>query len=329
MHDDSRPAFLRRFAAGIASLGALSAERASAQEASKLTPVRIAVTAGDGNTAGIYAKYAGTFEKAGLDVQLQAMANGSAVAAAVVSGAFDIGTGGVTSVFLAHEKGLPFVFIAPGGLYDARAPYDGAIVLKDATLTLGKDVENQIVGTVSLQGIGHDAICAWIDQHGGDPSKVRFTEVPYSAVGAALLQHRVVAAETITPSMSAALDTGMFRLIPVLDAIGKLYIQSAWFTTRDYSAKNPEVVRKFAQIMAATSAYVNAHHEETAPVVSRFSGIPLNIIQHMPRATEGITLSADLLQPPLNACAKYGSLKKAFPAREVIDPLVANLQAAG
>lgn len=317
-----RDSFFRQFAAGIASLGALSTARALAQSASKLTPVRVAVTAGDGNTAGVYAKYAGLFEQAGLDVQLEAMANGSAVAAAVVSGTYDIGTGGVTSVFLAHEKGLPFVFIAPGGLYDARAPYDGAMVLKDSPLTLGKDVENNVVGTVSLQGIGHDAICAWIDQHGGDPSKVQFTEVPYSAVGPALLQHRVVAAETITPSMSAFLATGNFRLIPVLDAIGKLYIQSAWFTTTTFSAKNPDVVRRFAQTIAAASAYANAHHAETAPIIARFSGIPLNVIQHMTRATEGTVLSPELLQPPLDACAKYGSLKKAFPARDVIDPLV-------
>ncbi len=317
-----RRSFVSRLAAGAAMSGLLSTARAIGQGLPKPATVRVALTSGDGNMTGVYAKYAGLFEKAGLDVHLDVQSNGAAVAAAVVSGAYDIGTGGVTSIFLAHEKGLPFVFIAPGGVYDSRAPYDGALVSKDSALTLGKDANNSVIGTVALNGIGHDAMCAWIDQHGGDSTSVRFIEMPYPVVPTALKAHRIVAGETITPTMTVALDTGEYRFIPVIDAIGKLFLQSAWFTSRDYSAKNPDVVRTFARVIAATSVYVNAHHAETAAITAQFTGFPLDVVQHMPRATEGSILTPKLIQPAIAACAKYGSLKKEFPAAELIDPLV-------
>jgi len=191
---------------------------------------------------------------------------------------------------------------------------------------LGKDIENAAVGTVSLGGTGHDAMCAWCEQHGGDPSLIRFIEVPFSVVPTALMQHRVLAGETVTPTMTVALETGNFRFVPINNAIAPLFLQSVWFTTKDFSAKNPDVVRTFARVVATTSTYVNMHHAETAPITSQYTGIALDIIQRMPRATEGVTLSPELIQPAIAANAKYGSLKKAFPAQELIDPLVMNLK---
>jgi NitT/TauT family transport system substrate-binding protein len=321
-----RGRFFARTAAGITAAAVFTRTRASGQTAPKLTPVRIAVAPSDGVTNVIYAKFAGLFEKAGLDVQFTISQNGAAVAAAVASGASDMGNSSVTSIFAAHERGLPFVFIAPAGIHDSRAPYTGALVLKDSPLTMGKDIENQVVGTVSLGGSGHDAICAWCEQHGGDPTSIKFIEVPFSVTATALEQHRVVAGETVTPSMTVALETGQFRFVPVNNAIAPIFLQSVWFTTKDYSAKNPDVVRTFARVVLATSAYVNGHHADTAPITAQFTGIPLAVVQRMPRATEGVSLSPELIQPAIAANAKYGSLKKAFPAQELIDPLVLNLK---
>lgn len=322
----SRGRFIARAATGAAAAGVLTRTRAFGQTASKLTPLRIAVAPSDGVTNVIYAKYAGLFEKAGLDVQFTISQNGAAVAAAVASGASDLGNSSVSSIFIAHEKGLPFVFVAPAGIHDSRAPYTGALVLKDSTIAMGKDIENQVVGTVSLGGTGHDAICAWCQQHGGDPSLIRFIEVPFSVVPIALSQHRIVAGETVTPSMTVALETGDYRFVSINNAIAPMFLNSVWFTSKDFSAKNPDVVRTFARVVAASSAYCNAHHAETAPITAQFTGIPLELVQRMPRATEGVTLSPELIQPAIVANAKYGSLKKVFPAQELIDPLVLNLK---
>ena len=66
--------------------------------------------------------------------------------------------------------------------------------------------------------------------------------------------------------------------------------------------------------------YTNAHHDATAKIMSDYSGVPLEVVSKMSRVTAGTELSPSLIQPTIDAAAKYGTLKKAFPAREIIDP---------
>lgn len=311
--------FLARAAA---TAGVLAASRAGAQTAPNAS-LRIAIAPSDGVTSVVYAARTGLFEKAGLDVQIDTQSNGAAVAAAIASGSYDIGNSSVTTILLAHQKGLPFTLVAPAGIHSSKGPFfDGALALKDSPLQLGKDAENAVIGVVSLSGIGHDAFCSWVDQHGGDPSLIRFVEIPFSVSGNALEQHRVVAAETATPTLTLAIDTGKFRFIPVYNAIGPAFLVSAWFMSKDFSAKRPEVVRKFTRVVAAAATYANTHHAETAAIMSEFTGIPLPVMLRMPRSLQGVTLNPELIQPVITAGAKYGLLKKSFPAQELIDPSV-------
>jgi NitT/TauT family transport system substrate-binding protein len=298
----------------------LSARTARAQTAPTSATVRVLIAPSDGVTAVVYAKHAGLFERAGLDVQLQTQSNGAAVAAGVASGNFDIGNSSVTSILLAHEKGLPFSLIAPAGIYNnVKDPFSGAIALKDSPIRLDADANGQVLGVVSLNGLGQESFCAWVDAHGGDWTSVKFVELPYAASGEALKQHRVIAAESVTPALTNFLDSGEYRFIPVYGAIAPAFLMSTWFTTRDYSARNPDVVRRFSRVVAEAATYANAHHAETAPLMADFTKIPLSNMQHMARAIGGVTLSPTLIQPAIAAAAKYGTLKKPFPAQELID----------
>src|ERR1019366_4828288 len=114
----ARAIFLRRVAAGAASLGCISASRMiSAQTRPANTTVRVCLPPTGGVTSVVYAAKSGLFERAGLDVTIEVQNSGAAAAAAVASGAYDIGQSSITSLLLAHEKGLPFTLVAPSGLY--------------------------------------------------------------------------------------------------------------------------------------------------------------------------------------------------------------------
>jgi NitT/TauT family transport system substrate-binding protein len=310
-------------AAGCSAAYALgAAPRALAQ---MLQPLHLGIAPSDGVTSVVYAKQAGLFEKAGLDVTYQTQHNGAAVAAAVLSGFFDIGNTSITSLLLAHEHGLPFTLVAPAGIYDAKDPFTGALVLKDSSLQLGRDAEGQVIAVASLDSTGHDCFAAWVDHHGGDWRQVKFIEVPLSAAAAAVAEHRVAAAESATPAMETAMETGKFRLIPVYSGFATRFLISAWFTSRDFSSKHPDIVKTFARVVAAAGAYANTHHAETAPAMAQLTGIPLATFSHMMRAEEGTVLVPSLIQPVIDAAHTYGTLGRAFPAREIIDPNVLDL----
>ena len=93
------------------ALAATNAVRAQTPPAA-LTTLRLSSSPVDDVMPVLFAQQNGAFRKAGLDVQLTRASSGSAIAAAVLGGAVDIGKSGVASILSAHAKGVPLVFLS-------------------------------------------------------------------------------------------------------------------------------------------------------------------------------------------------------------------------
>lgn len=308
-----------RRADAVARLGAISlagtALRVGAAEIVKLGGV-----ASDDITPILYGQKAGIFARAGLDVQFTKMANGAAVAAALLGGSFDFGKVTMSTLFDAHECGIPFRCVTPAIVYDAKAPYAAFILPRDSPLSNGKDFEGRVIAVSGLGDIGSLALRVWVEKNGGDPKTLRFVEVPLSAAGAALDEHRVAAAETSQPAFSLAMESGKVRALQALDAIGPSFLLAAWVTTAEVSARRPDVVRAFSRAWAESAAYTNAHHSETAELSAGLTGAPLAVVQRMTRAVAGITVQPEQIQPVIDAAAAFGAIRQRYAARELIDP---------
>jgi ABC-type nitrate/sulfonate/bicarbonate transport system substrate-binding protein len=309
----------RTLLAALAAAGASAPALVRADPA--LFPLHLGVTPNDDMISVVYAKQTGMFERAGLDVTIEKAQNGAAIAAAVASGAYEIGKSSTTPLFDAHVHGVPFVLIAPAAIYESTAPYGGIVTpvpLKD-----GRDLNGKTIGTGTSNDIGTLGIKAWMDKTGGDLTTIRHLEIPISAVPAAIAQHRIDGGEMVYPPLARALAGGGLYLTPTLTAIAPTFVLSAWFTTTDFSSKHPEVVKAFARVVAEAATYTNAHHAETVQLLADFTGVPVDVIAHMTRVRNGTTLAVAQLQPVIDASVKYGDLKASFPAAELIDPLVA------
>ena len=120
------------------------------------------------------------------------------------------------------------------------------------------------------------------------------------------------------PTLAQAMATGKYRFLPTYSAIAPSFINTAWFTMADYAAKNPVAVKAFARVLRDAAAYTNAHHAQTAAMMADFTGVPLDIVTHMTRATEGLTLAPEQLQPALDAAVKFGAVRRPFPIKDLI-----------
>jgi NitT/TauT family transport system substrate-binding protein len=309
---------VRRLAACALALVVLGAPAAPALSQQKLTTVRLGAIPNDDVSSVFYAIHAGLFRKAGLDVQLTPASNGPAVAAAVAGGAYDIGKSSIWPIVQAHDKGLPFVIVAPAAMYDQHDPYAALVTPPEVTIRSGKDLEGKVVGLGGLNDIGRLGINAWVDQRGGDARSIRFVEIPMSAAPAAIAQHRATAAEMSNPGMFAAASAGKVKVVPVFDAIAPSFAFSVWFTTTDFAKKHPDVVQSFARVVAEAAAYTNAHHADTVQLVADATKIPAETVEKMPRVLEGTTLNAGEVQPVIDAAAKYHLIAKPFPASELL-----------
>jgi NitT/TauT family transport system substrate-binding protein len=294
---------------------ALAADRPAASQ-SELTTIRVASTPIDVGAQVYYAQSLGLFKQAGLDVQIQSLPNGAAIASAVAGGAADIGQSNVVSIASAYQKNLPFVIIAPAGAYSSDHPTTVLLTLATAPYKTAKDLEGKVLVTNGILNIAQIGGDAWLDRNGAEYKTVRWIELPTSTTADALTSHRVDAAILSEPSLSAALATGNVRILATpYDAIGKHWQIGAWFTTKDWVAAHPDAARRFVAVMQQTARWANSHPDESLKILSDAS--KTDFPKSMRRSVYGVELDPALFQPPIDNAAKYGAIPATFPATEL------------
>lgn len=303
--------------AGALALAAFSLPNASAS-AQSVAAIKVATTPLDIGAEVLWAKDRGFFKKAGLDVDVTLMNNGSAIAAAVASGAVDIAQANIVSLATAHERGLPFVLIAPGGLYASTNPTTALVVPQNSPLRGPGDLAGKTVAISGIKNITQVAVQSWLAQSGVDVATVHFLELPFPQMGPALTAGRVDAAVIAEPDLSDTLAKNGRVLAPVYDAIGKNFLVGAWFSTGDWARAHPDLVKRFAAAIAETAAWANAHHAESARILEKYTKIP--VAGGMRRVTWADRLDPAEIQPLIDATARTHVLGAPFPASALLAP---------
>ena len=262
----------------------------------------LAVGAGmvEANAQAYYAAEMGFFKKAGLNAEVHQLRSGTTIAAAIVAGDLQVGVSNVVSLASAHQRGVPFVLIAPGALYDTNVPNALIVVAPDSPIKEARELNGKTVGGISLGGLDQLAFDAYLDHNGADYTSVKFVEIPNAIMADALATGRIAAASMNDPELTAA-GSRVKMLAKGWDAISKLFMQTAWFTTQDWLAKNKETARRFAAAMEAAGAWGMANPEAGAAIIEK----SLKFKEPKARMRFAKRLDRGLLQPVFDAGAKY------------------------
>ncbi len=310
-----RATFLRvsAAAAGVAALGAPAFADA--------TPLHAGSSLDDDATPFIYAIQSGLFQKVGIDASLQRAASGSAVASGVIGGAFDLGKSSITSLCAAFARGVPVTMIAPAGEFDVNVPLAIALIVRsDAPIASGADLNGKTVAVSAINDFFSLATRAWVDAHGGDSSTIKLVEVPMAQVGATIEAGRIDAGVIIQPFLAAALVDGKIRALGNPGAaLGAHYMQSCWFTTAAFAAKNPDTIDHFMHAMRDAATYVNGHHAETSDLLAKFTGLDPSHLSPV-RIHQGVRIDPAQVQPLVDLQAKYKMIPQGFDVHQLIYP---------
>jgi NitT/TauT family transport system substrate-binding protein len=290
----------------VSVLVAATAARARAGAAATAT-VRIGSVPVDNYAQPYFGDGTGIFRDAGIAVEISALANSGAIAAAVAGGSLDVGLGSPSQIAGGSERGLPFTFFAPGSLYTADAPAALLMVAKDSPVRSARDLAGKTIAVDNLTSFSQVTALLWLKANGVDAAAVKFVEIPFSAMAAALETGRIDAANISEPSLSAARPTTRF-LADTNAAIGPMWYISSWFTTKDWLAANLALGHRLAQATVRTSIWANAHHRESAAILAQYSKIPLDMILTMTRCRFATRLDPAWLNPPLQTAAKVGMI---------------------
>lgn len=315
----SVPRFTRRaaLAAGAAVLAAPSL--AGAQPAP--VTLKMAGSVNDDVTPLLYAMSSGLLKKAGIDVVLEKGRSGSAVASAVTGGAYDIGKSSIVGLINAHAHGVPYVFVAPGGLYENTAPVTALMVRSDSAIKTGADLNGKNVAVSAIGDLYTLSVRAWVDQHGGDSTTLKLVEIPLSAVPEALATGRIDAGCLEEPEVQEAVDSGKVHVIGhMFDAIAPRFMYTGWFANMDFAVKNRAMLDRFRTAFRTATQYTNTHKADTVDLSSKFTLIDPKTVARSVRVTAALTLDPKLIQPVIDACVKYKVIPATFDAKEMIDP---------
>ena len=300
----------------LALLVAALAIMPSGIRADDLPTIRIGTTPIDAGAEPYYAQAMGFFKAAGINVQIQAFSNGAVLSAAVAGGSLDIGQSNVVSLSSAHERGIPFLLVAPASLYTYKQPQSALMIAANSTLKTAKDLNGKTIAVNRLQTISQLGPEAWIDKNGGTLSSVKFIELPFPAMEDALNSGRVDAALISEPVLTDARSHGLKLLNNVYDSIGKDFLIGAWFTTSAWAKAHPDLVKKYIAVMAQTAKWANTHRPESAKILEAETKTP--VTSTTMRVIFGETIDPEQIQSLIEVCAKYGVIKQAFPVADFI-----------
>jgi NitT/TauT family transport system substrate-binding protein len=293
--------------------GAVVPARAQAQS----PLIRIGQNAADTFGEGYYAADRGAFAAAGLNVEIMTFPNGAAQAAACAGGSIDVGLGEATELANGIAHGLPFAIFASGSLYNTAAPTTQLCIAANAPFRVAKDFEGQTIAVPVLTSLSSMAVKAWLVKNGADLTKVRFVELPLGAMPAAVARGTVAAAHVGEPFLSAA-GTTVRRLAAPYDAVGKRFVISDWFATRSWLETNPVAMKRLAGVIYATARWANSHHDDSAPILAKYTKIDPAVIKKMRRVSYATSFEPQLIQPVLDAALTYGGLARQTEASELI-----------
>lgn len=279
--------------------------------------LRIGAATADSFAEGYYAADQGAFAKAGIDATIATFPAGGQIVQAAAAGAIDVGVGDPIALANAAKAGVPLAYFAGSGLYTSDAPTSLMVVPSASPIRTAKDFEGQAIGVANLSSIILVAVKAWLERGGADLAKVKFFELAQSQLAEAAVRGTVAGAFVSETFISGQSDK--LRILGACyDALAKQFLLSGWFAKRDWIRANPEVAKRYAQVMYDTARWANGHHDDTAAILSKQTGMELARIKAIHRMQYATSLDPKLLQPVLDASAKYKLLDARLSAADLI-----------
>lgn len=308
----------RARAVGIGS-GALlaTALRPRSACAQTLSSVHFAASPAATQAEAYYAEQLGFFKQAGITTTQTFVTRGPDALAGVLGGDFDVGSSTPPSIANAIIRGIRIRVIAPGMVYVGNPAPFGLFVLNDSPIHGPRDMDGATVAVQNLNDQQQLGVLAWLDQSRAEASRVKFIEMPFSTMTAALQRGEIAAAFLVEPYASAAKD--VTRVIPhVYESLGLRFAVSAWFVRQDYVDKNPALVKATAGALYACARYVNADQSRADALLAAYSKISLDAAHSAVKPVWAEQSEPSNFEPQLRLAVKFKFIPRMISYQELM-----------
>lgn len=225
----------------------------------------------------------GVFEEHGLDIELSTSNAGAAMLPAVNTQQLQFAIGNPNSVLNANDRGLDMRIVT--GYSNSWAEGDdvaGVVAKADSGIDEWADLEGSTVSVNALQTQGDLTIMESVDQAGGDPTAIEFSEMPFPDMEAQLEQDNTDALWTPEPFLSRALANDDNQLVgySFQDAIPGMPTMVS-FSSGEYVDNNPEVAQAFSDAMNESLQMAEDDPEGVRAMLPEFIDLPEEAAQSL------------------------------------------------
>ncbi|GAA3749918.1 ABC transporter substrate-binding protein [Salinactinospora qingdaonensis] len=246
----------------------------------------------------------GYFEDHGLKLNIENASGGAAIVPGVVSGNFEFGFSNITSLLIGRQEDLPLKVVSNGvtSTGEQGADFGGIVVPEGSPVTDASGLAGKKVAVNTLQNIGDTTVRNSVRVAGGDPDEIKFVELPFPEMPAALENGQVDGAWLVEPFLSQSLNNGATEVASnFVDASPSLSV-AQYFTSEQLANEDPELVESFRTAMHESMAYADANPEDVRRVLTNYTEIDQNLIEqirlpHFPPEVnrESVQTIADLM----------------------------------
>ncbi|MFE6520463.1 ABC transporter substrate-binding protein [Streptomyces sp. NPDC057794] len=283
---------MRRLLVGLTALSALAAVTACGSSGSGgqdgagpsgTTTVKVGIVPVL-DVAPIYlGEKKGFYADRGIELELSPAQGGAAIVPGVVSGQFQFGFSNTTSLLVARSKNVPVKAVVNGAASTGEdgADFAAITVRKGSPLTSAKQLEGKKAAVNTLNNICDTSIKESVRKDGGDPSRVEFVEMPFDQMPAALDGGQVDAACTPEPALATVKAAGGKEIASNFHDVSPDLTVAMYFTSQQYAAKNPGVVKRFREATVASLKYADSHPEEVRQILTTYTKIPTTLLEQL------------------------------------------------
>jgi NitT/TauT family transport system substrate-binding protein len=309
-------------AAAVIGLAALAAGCAGnsghANGPEKTTIVVGAVPAVD--TAGLYiAQQRGYFAAEGLRVKIEPIVSSELAISRQLAGVYDITFGGYVSYIQADAgQGAGLRIIAEGSLMGPGE--QGLLIMPGARITALTGLRGATVALNVVNNVGTILVGSALKSVGLSPSAVKFVQIPFPEMAAALEHHRVDVAWMPEPFVSSTEEQFGAQAISDLNSGAVAgFPLVGYAATRAWERRYPRTEAAFLRALEKGQEVADTDRAAVEHAMETFLGVPpqvaavLALPQYMLGGVDRVRM-----QRIVDAMQRFGMLKQRFNVSQMI-----------
>ncbi len=262
----------------------------------------------------------GFFKEQNLEVEVVNTTGGAAAVPGVVSGDFTFAFGNVVSLIVARSQNIPLKAVAEGNSSTGMDGKDfgGIVVPKDSPITSAAQLPGKSVAVNNQKNIGDTTIRASVRKAGAEPTDIRFTELPFPEMPAAIANKRVDAAWIVEPFFTVAKNQGAKVIASnFVDAAPDLTV-AVYFTTEKVLQENADLAKRFTTAIEKSLQYAQDHPDEARAVLSDYTKIEADVAAKMTLPAWPQEVNKESVQTIADLMLKDGLIKEKFDVSSVL-----------